>query len=152
VLRREPKPRHGFAAPLAVVLLIAIALLALLLIEGALGEVRASSAAYAESRLVSAAESALADALARRLDSTALSAAPATLLFETAGTAADSVVARVELVAPRVARIAVRARSRNPRVRVFAGVSALVALQASPTVTGEVILRPLAPNWWVGRP
>jgi hypothetical protein len=144
--------RQGFAAPLAVTLLIAIALLVFLLLESALAELRAGSAAAAEARVVAAAETMLAQALTWRLDSGVLAHPAGTLLRTESGSSPDSTVARVESLATGLARISVTAQSRNSRIRVFVGIRALVRLQTAPASPAEVIMAPLPDNWWVAVP
>jgi hypothetical protein len=150
--RPDGASRAGFAAPLAVTMLIAVALLALLLIEGALGEVRASSATAAEARVAAAAESGLADLVARRFDSTVLALPSGALVWQGALPSADSVIGRVEVLGAGIARLVITARSGNAKLRVIAGIRGFVTLAASPTLPGAVVLAPLADNWWVATP
>ena len=151
---RYPDVRHrdGFAAPLAVVTLVASSLLALLLLEAALGEVRSGAAEIAEARVTAAAETALTDALARRLDSSVLQLAPGSLVWQQSSVSRDSVVARIQVLGGAVARIVVTARSREPRLRVFAGIRAYVSFRPSLIVPGEVELAPLGADWWAATP
>jgi hypothetical protein len=144
--------RAGFAAPLAIVMLIAVALLALLMLEGALGEVRSSSAVASEARVVGKAESALAGMLGRTFDSTAASFPAGAVLAQESTGGVDSVHAVVQLAGGGVARVVVRVRSTGGAIRVLAGRQAFAALRPHPSLPGELILAPLAGNWWVTTP
>jgi hypothetical protein len=133
-------------------MLIAVALLALLMIEGALGEVRSGSAVAAEARVVGKAETALADMLSRGFDSSVVSLPAGHVLLQESTGGTDSVYALIQLAGGRLARVAIRVRSMAAGIRVFAGRQAFVSIRANPAVPGEVVLAPLAGNWWVTTP
>jgi hypothetical protein len=144
--------RPGFAAPLAIVMLIAVALLALLMVEGALGEVRAGSAVAAEARVIRRAETVLAEMLARGFDSSVVSLPSGSVLLHESTGGPDSAFAVIQLAGGGIARVAITVRSAGSGVRVFAGRQAFVSLRPNPDVHGELILSPLAGNWWVTTP
>jgi Tfp pilus assembly protein PilX len=152
VRRPEARDREGFAAPLAVVMLIAVSLLVLLMLEGALGEVRTGAAAASAARVTAAAETAMAEALGRPLDSTVFQLAPGSIVWQQHLAGPDSVVSRIQVLGGSVARIVVTARSRANRFRVFAGIWAFAKLRPSNTVPGELELTPLGASWWAATP
>lgn len=150
--RLDRSVRLGFAAPLAIVMLIAVALLALLMLEGALGEMRAGSAIASEARVAGKAESALAGVLARRFDTSVVSLPQGSVVVDEATGGADSVRSMVQLAGGGLARVIVRVQSAGPGVRVFAGRDAFAVLRPHPSVPGELVLQPLAGNWWLSTP
>ena len=150
--RSDAPGRSGFAVPLAVVLLIAIALMASLLLEAALGELRAGSAARAESRVVVAAESALARTIATRLDTAVLNLPAGALAVSETRVAAESVHVQVQVVQPGLARLMVMAAAGATGIRVFAGRTALVVFRRDSLVSADVMMLPIGPDWWTAIP
>jgi hypothetical protein len=144
--------RTGFAAPLAIVMLIAVALLALLMIEGALGELRTGSAVASEARIAGKAETALAALLATTFDTGVVSLPAGTVVLDETTGGADSIRSVIQLVGGRVARVLVRAHSATPGIRGFAGRQVFVKLRPNPAAPAELVLEPLAGNWWVMSP
>jgi hypothetical protein len=147
-----PPARDGFAVALAIAILIAVALLAALLIDAATAELRLATAARAESRVAMAAESALADLLARRLDTAALSLPAGSVVISARTVAADTVEQHAQLLQPGVARLVIRVATHTGPVRVFAGRIALVAIRRDSLVAGELRFVPLATDWLVAVP
>lgn len=144
--------RGGFAVPLAVVLLIAVALMASLLLEAALSELRAGSAARAESRVVVAAESALAQGMAVRLDTAVLRLTAGARPLSQTRVEAESVRVELQVVQPGLARLLVSATSGATGIRVSVGRTALVSFRRDSLIPGEVVLSPIGPDWWIAVP
>jgi Tfp pilus assembly protein PilX len=153
---RVPLPdrltRAGIAAPLAVIMLIAVALLGLLMMEGALNELRTGAAAVAESRVAARAESALAQALVQPLDTSALSRPPGSVLLEEASASPDSTILRIAALGQGLVRLTVRVSSGDRHLRVYAGRIALLGLRTDSAVPSQVRMVPIKAHWWVASP
>lgn len=151
--RPDRARRGGFAVPIAIVMLIAIALLAALMIEGAVAEVKTGGAVSAQSRIDAALETSVAALMANRLDSAGVAAAPpGSVVSQSATSGADSAIAAVQLLAPGLAKLRVVVQSRPGSVRVIAGRIAFLRIVPDSLHPGELKLEPLAPNWWVATP
>lgn len=146
--------RPGFAAALALLVLVALALLGALAVDAALGSLRTGTAALVEARARALAESGLARALVQRLDSTARRVPAGSMLmaFADSDDDGDSVTVRAQVVQPGVARILVTAIARRGRFRGIAGRYAFAAMAGDSVVPGEVTLSPLGALWWAAVP
>lgn len=144
--------RTGIAAPLALVVLVAMALLSTLFVDAALGELRAGSASLATARVGLTAEGALAEGLAVLLDSAVVARPPGALLFTQQAPGADSVVTTGRIIQSGVAEIRVTAISRRGGFRVLAGRVAFATIAPDSLHAGAFGLRPLPAQWWVATP
>lgn len=147
---RRSRP-DGFAVPLAVVLLVALALLTALVLEAALGEFKTDVALLEESRAAAAVEGALATALVQRLDSAALHRPPGTVVARTFE-AVDSVATTVQMLGSPLARVMASVVLRSSGVRAIAGRAAYVRLRVVPGNSAELALEPLTSFWWASTP
>lgn len=141
---------RGFALPLALAIVLAVALVEVLLIDGALARARGASSAAAETAAAAAAESALALGLALRLDSSAIRQPAGTTLASWSSPAPDSTWLTVRVMQPGIARVAAKASVMRAGLRAIAGRSAYVEIELDPAFPGEAALRPLPRLWWVG--
>lgn len=147
--------RAGFAAPLAVAVLLAVSLLGLLAVDAVIGESRAARAAHLEARAGALAESALADALGARLDSAAGGAPAGTRLFSLAvpgGAGEGRATATAIVLQPRLVMVTSRAEVRSGAIRAIAGRRCLALVRASVGGAGEARLGVVVPNGWLAVP
>lgn len=144
--------RPGFAVPLAVLVLIILALLAALGIDAALGELRTGTASLVEARAGALAETGLAKALVQRLDTAARHLAAGSVLFVVLEAQPDTVMAMAQVVEPGVARVTVSAVARRGALRGIAGRYAFASIVPDSVVATETVLRPFAERWWVSLP
>lgn len=144
--------RAGFAMPLAILIMLALALISALGVEAALGALRADTAGVVEAHAAVRAETGLARALAHRVDSTALGDPPGTVLFTLAETLPDTVTVVAQVLERGVARVLVTAVVRRAQFRGIAGRYAFAVITADSTMPGRLRLRPLPSNWWVAVP
>lgn len=140
------------AAPLALGVLIALALLAALFLEASLADLRAGRASLGSARAAATAEEALERALASRLDTAAASRPVGTLLLEYRTGGVDSVSTTIRRLQPGLAEVQVRVRVRSGGFRVVAGRQVYVRLRADSLSAGELVLRPIPGHWWVATP
>ena len=151
-LRSALSGRGGFAVPLAVLIVIALAFLTALMLDAAVAEFRSGEAWLSESRAAALAETASAEALATRLDTAVLLVSAGTVVLRRVQTGVDSVAASVQVLGPGLARLTVFAAIGMGRLRAIAGRQIFVAMIPSPGAPGEVELRPLAGPGWVAIP
>lgn len=150
--RSAPAGRGGFAVPLAVLIVIALAFLTALMLDAAVAEFRSGEAWLSESRAAAAAETASAEALATRLDSAVLLVSAGTVVLRRVQTGADSVSTILQVLGPGLARLTVFATNGAGRLRAIAGRQIFVRMAPSPDTPGEVELRPLMGPAWVAIP
>ncbi len=132
--------------------LLAVSLLSALAVEAVIGESRAALAATLEARAAAFAESAVAAALATRLDSVATRAPPGTRLMSLAAGAADDVRVTGVVLQPGLVLLMVRAVVAARGVRTIAGRRCLALIRPSPDRNGEAQLELLTPNGWLAVP
>ncbi|HVZ48471.1 MAG TPA: hypothetical protein VG916_06790 [Gemmatimonadaceae bacterium] len=144
--------RRGFAVPLAVLVLIVLALLAALGIDAALGALRTGDAAAVEARAAARAESGLAKAFVQPLDSAARRLAAGSALFTVVESDPDTVVVRAQVVQPGVVRVTATAVARRGQFRGIAGRYAFATIVADSAPMAGAILRRLPSRWWVAIP
>lgn len=142
----------GFALPLALVIVLALALLESLLIEGAVARLRTSASSLSAAVAAAAAESALARTLATRFDSLAAMSGPGATLMAESAPPPDSLVLTVVVLQPGLARIHIAATTIRGPVRAIAGRTAYVEIVRDTTIPSESFVRPLPRLWWVGDP
>lgn len=107
-----PAPaRRGFVLPLALFMLTAIALLAALMIEGAVQEVRIARGEVAGARADASAGSALADLLASTPDSAMLMSPRGAIVSSSSVAGSDSVHVAVQSLGGGLVRVTASARS-----------------------------------------
>ncbi|MEA3247251.1 MAG: hypothetical protein U9Q74_13950 [Gemmatimonadota bacterium] len=149
---RAATARAGFAAPLAVLVLLAVALLGALGVDAVIGESRAARAGYLEARAAALAESALAEALAIQLDSVAGVAPPGTRLFSLASDVAGQARATAVVLQHGLVMVTARAEANAGGVRAIAGRRWLARIVGSGDGTGEARLAAVSPNGWLAVP
>lgn len=145
-------PRQGFAAPLAVLVVIAASLLSVLAVDAALGESRAARAALLEVRAAVMAESVLVATVGTRLDSVAAYTPPGARLFTAVTGGGDSASASVVVLQPGIVLIAVHVEARMGGVRAIAGRRCFATIRAFRGVAAEARLDPLPANGWLPVP
>lgn len=144
--------RGGFAMPLAILVILALALISALGVEAALGALRSDTAGVVEAQAAVRAETGLATALAHRVDSAALRGSAGTVLFTLVETLRDTVTVVAQVVEPGVARVVVTAIVRRAQFRGIAGRYAFTRLVVDSATPGRARLRPLPANWWAAMP
>lgn len=144
--------RAGFAAALAVMVLLAVSLLSALAVDAVIGESRAARAASLEARAGALAESALAAALAIRLDSVAMTAPAGTRLFSLVGGGAGDTHVTGVVLQPGLALVTARAIVTARGVRSIAGRRFLAMIRPSGEGPGEARLDAVTPNGWLAVP
>lgn len=149
---RAVKACAGFAAPLAVLVLLAVALLGALGVDAVIGESRAARAAHLEARAAALAESAMAEALATRLDSAAAAAPPGTRLFSLAADVAGQARATAVVLQPGLVVVTARAEANAGGLRAIAGRRWLARIRGSGDGTGEARLEAVSSNGWLAVP
>jgi Tfp pilus assembly protein PilX len=145
--------RGGFALPLALFMLMVIALLAAILLDGAVQELRIARGDLAGSRAQAASGSALADLLASRPDSAMLGRTRGAISGASSGTGAESTTVAVQSLGNGIMRATASARSWSGGVRGDATTVAfarIVADSAGPP--GTLRYRRLQGWWWAQIP
>lgn len=137
---------------MAIVVLVVFSLAVALLIDGAVASFRAAGADVELARVTAATETALATGLEVRFDSTALAAAPGSVLSVSVSAEPDSVSTTVQLLAAPAVRVVVAVRSRNTGLRFSVGRLAYGRLVPDSTAGGELRIIPSRPVWWVPIP
>ncbi len=146
---RGRRARAGIALPLALLVMIVVAMFAALLLDSSVQSARASNGSVAAARAQSVTESALAGVLAAPLDSTGAQAAVGTVIVSRLDRAADSAVARVLVLSGSLRRVDVRGVSGVGSARGVAGAVAYLRVVADSS--GPVRLwrlRPVPAWWW----
>jgi hypothetical protein len=145
--------RYGFALPLAFFALVMISLLAALLLDGAVQELRMSRGDVALARAQAAVESALADLLSAPADS-AFVALPRGdtrefLLLQSG----DTVRVTVQALGGGLVRVATTARSWSLGIRADAGILALLRVFPDSLAAPSALrFRRLPGLWWAPLP
>ena len=146
------RPRRGFALPMAIVVLVTFSLAVALLIDGAIASFRSAGADLELTRVIAAAETALATGLEARLDTAALHAAPGTILLQSLATAPDSVSTTVQMLAAPMVRIISAVQARQSGFRVSVGRLAYAKLVRDSAAGIELRIIRARPGWWVPIP
>lgn len=151
--RARPRPPRGIALPLAVLVVVAVAMFAALLLDASLQAVRSSRAGLSATRAQSALETALATALAAPVDSAGRSL-PAGAARDSSWVAAgDSVHLRVQSLGGSLRRVLAATSAGAGAARGAAG--ALVFVRVVADSAGPVVrwrLRPVSGWWWSPNP
>ena len=150
--RSGTRHRKGFAVPLAILVVIALALVTALMLDSAVAEFRSSNAWYAESQATAAAETASAVALSTRFDTAALHASAGTALLRHVDIADDTVGVVVQALGEGLARLTVSVASGHGRLRVIVGRLIFLRMVESADVGSELNLVPLGSLSWVATP
>lgn len=150
--RSTPAGRRGFAVPLAVLIVIALAFLTALMLDAAVAEFRSGDAWLSESRAVAAAETESAEVLATRLDSAVLLVSAGTVVLRRVQTGVDSASTILQVLGPGMARLTVFVTSGTGRFRAIAGRQIFVRMALAPGTPAEVELRPLPGPAWIAIP
>jgi len=140
--------RRGIVLPLALLVLVAVALLAALLFDAGVQEVRAARGGVAAARAMAALERALADLMTAPLDSAVLAPTPGTVTRTVNVGPGDSADVVVQAIGRGTVRVVIRAGAREARARAAEGVVAFLRVVADSSEGVPVLrLRPL-PGWW----
>lgn len=144
---RSHAPR-GFVLPLALFMLMVLALLAALLIQGAVQEVRIARGEVAGARADAAAETALSDVLASIPDSATLGRPRGALALSQYVAGTDSIRVAVQSLGGGIVRIMATARAWSGGVRADATNVGFARIGADPSgPPGSLCYRRL-PGWW----
>lgn len=150
--RNGPQGRNGFAVPLAILIVVALALLTALMLDTAVAEFRGGDAWLSAARAVAAAETAAANGLGARLDSAALQMPAGTVVLSITEPESGSALVTVQILAPGLARLTVFASTGTGRLRAIAGRQVFVRIVAAADVPGELVLTPLPGPGWAAIP
>jgi Tfp pilus assembly protein PilX len=140
--------RRGFALPLALFTLTVIALLAALLLQGAVQELRIARGDIAGARAQAAAGSALADALAVSPDSAVLALPRGTTSVALVTAGADTTRVAIQTLGHRLVRISATARAWSGGVRADAGTLGFVRVVPDPAGPPGSLRYERLPGWW----
>jgi hypothetical protein len=140
--------RRGFALPLALFMLTVIALLAALLLQGAVQELRIARGDIAEARAQAAAGSALSDALAATPDSAILALPRGATSIAVVATGAETTRVAVQALGHRVIRLTATARVWSGGVRADAGILGFVRVVPNPLGPPGSLRYERLPGWW----
>jgi hypothetical protein len=135
-----------------VAVIVVVALLCALAVDGVVADLRASDAIALEARASLSAETALATVLDAPLDSAAQVAPAGTLLASWITGGADSASAFVTTTAPGIAVAVARAVKHRGTFRAIAGRMAYLAVVADSASPTGVRLSPIGPRWWAALP
>jgi Tfp pilus assembly protein PilX len=148
VSERQRLGRGGFVLPLALFMLTVIALLAALMLQGAVQELRIARGEVAGARAQAAAESALSDALASIPDSAMLALPRGALSAAPGATGSETTRVALQSLGNGIVRVTATARAWSGGVRADGTNAAFVRI--IPDVTGppgRLRFRRL-PGWW----
>lgn len=146
--RAHPEPRRGFVLPLALFMLLVIALLAAILLEGAVQDLRAARGDLAGARAAAAAGSALTDLLGSRPDSTILVRPRGAVSVSVAGAGPETTTVTQQSLGAGTLRVTAAARIWSGGAHADAlllGFMRIVTDSAGPP--GTLRYRHL-PGWW----
>jgi len=140
--------RRGFALPLALFMLTVIALLAALLLQAAVQELRIARGDVAAARAQAAAGSALSDALGATPDSATLALPRGATSISLAAAGAETTRVAVQALGNRVVRITVAGRVWSGGVRADAGQVGFA--RVIPNLLGPpgTLRYERLPGWW----
>ncbi len=142
------RTRQGFALPLALFVLTVLALLAALLLQGAVQELRVARGDVAGARAQAAAGSALSDALAATPDSAILALPRGAASTALIATGSDTTRVTVQSLGHRVVRISAAARAWSGGVRADAGTLGFVRVVPNPLGPPGGLRYERLPGWW----
>jgi Tfp pilus assembly protein PilX len=144
----RPEPRRGFVLPLALFMLLVIALLAAALLEGAVQELRTARGDLAGARAAAAAGSALTDLIASRPDSALLALPRGSISTSVAIAGAETTAVTLQAMGAGTVRATTVARVWAGGARADASALGFVRIipdSAGPP--GSLRYRHL-PGWW----
>ena len=150
---RPSRRRRGIALPLALLVVLAVAMFAALLLDASLQAVRSGRAAASASRAQVALETALAVALAAQVDSGGRSMAAGVAWDSSWAAAGDSMHLTVQSLGGSVRRVVATAAAGAGDARGAAGALVyvrVVADSAGPAVRWR--LQPVSGWWWSPNP
>jgi hypothetical protein len=146
--RARPDPRGGFVLPLALFMLMVIALLAAVLLEGAVQELRTARGDLAGARATGAAGSALTDFIASTPDSAVLNRPRGSLSTVVAIVGAETTSVTVQPLGAGTLRVVAAARVWSGGARADASALSFVRIVTdSAGPPGSLRYRHL-PGWW----
>lgn len=140
--------RRGFVLPLALFMLTVIGLLAALLLEDAVAEVRIARGEVAEARAEAAAGSALSDVIAATPDSTALALPRGAIAPAIVAAGAETTRVAVQALGGGLVRVTVMARAWSSGVRADASDVALMRIVPDPFGAPGSLRYQRLPGWW----
>jgi Tfp pilus assembly protein PilX len=140
--------RRGFALPLALFMLTLIALLAALLLEAAVQELRIARGDVAAARAQAAAGSALSDALGATPDSAVLALPRGAISISLAAAGAETTRVAVQALGNSVVRVTATARAWSGGVRADAGHMGFVRVISDPFGPPGTLRYQRLPGWW----
>jgi Tfp pilus assembly protein PilX len=140
--------RHGFALPLALFMLTVIALLAALLLEGAVQDLRIARGDVAAARAQAAAESALSDALAVTPDSSVLTLPRGTISVAQMAAGPETTRVAVQILGNGLVRVATTARVWSGGARADAGNVGFLHVAPDPGGLPGTLRYQRLPGWW----
>lgn len=146
---RACRRRRGIALPLALLVVLVVAMFAALLLDTSLQAVRSGRAGVSAIRAQVALETALAAALAAPVDSGGRSMAPGVAWDSSWAAAGDSVHLRVQSLGGSLRRVVATATAGAGDARGAAG--ALVYVRVVADSAGSLVrwrLRPVSGWWW----
>jgi hypothetical protein len=145
--------RCGVALPLALLVLVVVALFAALLLDSALQEMRTARGSTAASRAQSALESALAATITEPVDSIGAQLVAGASRDRVWSTSGDSVAVRVQSLGGSLRRVVATATAVTGSARAVAGaVAYLRVTDDSASAGGDRRLRPVIGWWWSTNP
>lgn len=140
--------RRGFALPLALFMLTVIALLAALLLQGAVQELRIARGDVAGARAQAAAGTALSDALAVAPDSSILTLPRGGISLGLSGSGPETARVSIQALGGRVVRITATARAWSGGVRADAGNAGFARVVPDPLGPAGSLRYQRLPGWW----
>ena len=149
-----PRPaaaRRGFVLPLALFMLTVIGLLAALLLEESVADLRIARGEVAEALAEAAAESALSDALDATPDSAALAVPRGTITPAVIAAGAETTRVAVQSLGGGIMRVTVAATAWSGGVRGDASNVAIMRIVADPFGPPGSLRYQRLPGWWWAR-
>jgi hypothetical protein len=144
----RPSKRRGFALPLALFMVLVIALLAAILLDGAVQELRIARGDVAGSRAQAASGSALADLIASRPDSAMLGRPRGAMTSSSSGSGAESTTVSLQSLGNGLVRATASARYWSAGVRGDATNLAFVRIVPDSTGPPGTLRYRRLPGWW----
>jgi Tfp pilus assembly protein PilX len=140
--------RDGFALPLALFMLTIIALLAALLLQGSIDELRVARGEVAAARAQAAAGSALADVLAAIPDSAVLARPRGTITPTVIAAGPETTRVSVQSLGGGLVRVTAGARVWSGGVRADASNAGFFRIVADPAGMPGSLRYQRLPGWW----
>lgn len=149
--RRRAGVRSGFVLPLALFMLTVLGLLAALLLEDSVAELRIARGEVAAARAEAAAGSALSDVLAAIPDSATLALPRGAIAPAVIAAGAETTRVAVQVLGSGVVRVTVASRAWSGGVRADASTIALMRIVPDPSGAAGSLRYQRLPGWWWAR-